>query len=268
MKKVTLAASICFAALILLSGVAQADIVADAEGQTVGSGPGAPWGNNPDAFVRDDGTATPFGAGNQFIEAGSRVDGGGGGFRFLNVTDAVGSSPIERIQFQAYMPTGEFQNLFRLAIRGDDATNSQRALRTYNIDTVGGNLTVDGVDAPGSGTLAFDTVYNFDIIANISGSTFNSGGFDVADRTFDLFINGVQVEDNLALNQNSSFNTNINEVGFWQQSVGGNTTNAADQSSIYIDNVQFTSLTAVPEPTSILLIGLALSGIAVRRQRN
>ena len=246
---------------------ASADIVADAEGQTVGSGPGSPWGNNADAIVRDDGTATPFGAGNQFIEAGSRVDGAGNGFRFLNVTDTVGSSPVERIQFQAYMPTGSFQNLFRLAIRGDDATNSQRALRTYNIDTVGGNLTVDGTDDPGSGSLAFDTVYNFDIIANISGSTFNSGGFNVADRTFDLFINGVQIEDDLALNQNTGFNTNINEVGFWQQSVGGNTTDVADRSTTYIDNVQFTSLTAIPEPTSLLVIGLAVTGFVVRRKR-
>ncbi len=58
---------------------------------------------------------------------------------------------------------------------GETATNL-KALRTYNVDTVGGNLNVDGTNNPGGGSLDFDTIYNFDIIANISGSAFNSGG--------------------------------------------------------------------------------------------
>jgi len=232
---------------------ATADVVEDVESQTVDAAPELPFESPADATVRDDTTATPFGTGNQYVEVSSRIDGNSNGFRFFRCVDSVGATPIERIQFQVYFPSGnaagtdpQFRNLFRMTIRGDETVNNMRSLRNYNINTVGGNITVDGTDDPANGSLAFDTVYDFDIIANISGSTFTNGSFDVADRTFDLFVNGVQVQDNFSLNQNTTANTNINEIGFWQQSDGGATTDPASQSTIFIDNVSFTSLSATP----------------------
>lgn len=105
-------------------------------------------------------------------------------------------------------------------------------------------------------TLANDTNYSLGIYANNTGAAIAYPSGSVADGTMDIVVNGTVVANDVA------FANNVSADAFRIYQVNGGQTYQLDNISIR------DSLAAVPEPSSLTLLGIACVGSSLRRRRN
>lgn len=103
---------------------------------------------------------------------------------------------------------------------------------------------------------AQNTAYYVTIIGNNSASTVNYGAssaYSVASGTYDLWLNGTLVGDNLA-NGDISANTSINAFRFYGES------STANVATLALDNIRWYNTCVLP-PTHLTLVGVPSSGV-------
>ncbi|WP_439553432.1 chitobiase/beta-hexosaminidase C-terminal domain-containing protein, partial [Flavobacterium macrobrachii] len=131
---------------------------------------------------------------------------------------------------------------------------ASNAITTNNRNA--GNWNATGL----SGTpFAQNTAYSVTIIGNNSASLVSYTGGSVASNTYDLWVNGVLVGDNLAKAQLAA-NSNINAFRFYAES---STSNVAQ---LALDNVVWYNTCVLPgssTPTQVATPSIAASGTAV-----
>jgi hypothetical protein len=131
---------------------------------------------------------------------------------------------------------------------------ASNAITTNNRNA--GNWNATGL----SGTpFAQNTAYSVTIIGNNSASVVSYTGGSVASNTYDLWVNGVLVGDNLAKAQLAA-NSNINAFRFYAES---STSNVAQ---LALDNVVWYNTCVLPgssTPTQVATPSIAASGTAV-----
>lgn len=111
---------------------------------------------------------------------------------------------------------------------------------------------------------AQDTVYNIEIYGNNSAGSLNytrGTSQSAAANTYDLWVNGVLVGDNLAKAQLAT-GTVVDSFMFYGESSTGNV------AAITLDNFFYgTDITSIPEPSTFVLIGFGLGGLALLRRK-
>lgn len=273
----------------------------DFEADTVDAAPSEPpWagiGVAGNFLVRDDTTASPFGANNKWLEAGSFASGG-----LENGRVNFPGADLVTVSFDAYFDTTAFSSRMRFAPRGNQS-GSEANLTFF--DWNGGEADL----LSSNGDFALDTAEHYDLVFNITGSTVNYNSTSVAHNTFDVWKDGVLLRDDELLDLNETIpNTEISEIGFWQLGAGSESQTWLDNLVIQdtpfvmgagtpgdfdgdgdVDGADFlgyqrddasqiptwqtnypaplSAVTAVPEPSSLLLaIGLT-SLVALRRKQ-
>lgn len=191
------------------------------ESDTVGDAPANMWEQTADSLVRDDSTLATFGSNNQYLESNGRAD--GSGFRFLR-NDAADSTVLTS-SFDMVWPSTNTDNLLRMVVRGEAEVNNERPLNYINIRPDGAEGSADlraGVDFPTDTVVHFDVVYNFsgggDLTDGDNGMTLSYEGTTVDPRSYDLWIDGTLVQDNVLFDRPGAelaVNTKIIDVGFW-----------------------------------------------------
>jgi len=160
------------------------------------------------------------------------------GFRFSDVTAGdivfgVGSGA-------AFTGNGTFTTAQGLFWLQSDNGNFER--RTSGWNDVGSGI-----------TFANATNYSLHVVANGSGASVNYGSETLAAGTMDIYLNGVLVDDGVAVTNSLSAD------GFRIYSVSG--------TGVEIDDViLWNSAEAIPEPSAALLGGLGLIALLRRRR--
>lgn len=228
---------------------------------------GTPWTRTDNKtakstmFVRDDGTAAPFGASNQYLEL---VDTGtvtspGEYLRIQSGTYTQASNALTTLQFDFFEPIGGGSNFgFGFAMTNNDLNTAGSRLRlTLNDGTIGGS----GFTAANN-SYSLNTAYTIYVIFNdtVSGTVYDGGtvAAGTADVWFSLLGGGSMTFAGSAAVQNSQAAS---------YSVAFRTFNG-DVQDMHIDNVSlFEGAAVVPEPSTgcIALLGSLL--LLGRRRR-
>ena len=148
-----------------------------------------------------------------------------------------------------------------------DTSGSNLELSDYGVQSHGLALSVGGDDA------SFIKLVFADLISSLTLSFGNDdpGFTSQSDKALlTVFLNGVQVgQSNVNLNRNDIMDQTISFTGsnFNEATFGYTQSNKTPLNLIeIIDDVTFTRA-AVPEPTSIALLGLGLLGVAASRRK-
>jgi hypothetical protein len=204
------------------------------------------------------------------------------GTKYLNYVDGA-STPLLRsgtfanpltgdftVSFDYYEPFSDtgatLQTAFRLALTNGATTNGTTTNRAIEINlavpsaaTAG---TLDAISgASQSAVIAADTLLHVDIIGTFGGPTSYPAGAtylsgNLAAATYDVYINGSLAIDNSAFR---SAQTQATELAFFATSA-----NATRVQTSLVDNVLV--LNTIPEPSTMVLCGMALAGLAVLRK--
>jgi hypothetical protein len=171
-------------------------------------------------------------------------------------------------------PTGFVNTSLRLYLsNGSGATAANRAVdlqiyqdpdNTFNNVGVSalsnaGNTQAPSVAAPYSQ----NTKYHIDVVGSldVAGHTYANGSESVAFQTFDLWLDGNRIADNVAFRNNI---TQINDI-----TITGGSTTANRVVTMNLDNIVLFSneITVIPEPSICIAAGLSLIGLVAMRRK-
>ncbi|BCX47751.1 hypothetical protein HAHE_16590 [Haloferula helveola] len=148
----------------------------------------APGAGTATLFVRDDLTATPFGASNQYLEYDDNDATSGGSVRVQSPNFAEASGAVTTFVFDFYEPSAVSGGSLIVGYANEDADLNgagQRLAVNLNDGAVTGLSTVA---AAGSDTYSLDTAYRLYVIFNDTGSSVSYTGGSVAAGVADLWL--------------------------------------------------------------------------------
>lgn len=163
-------------------------------------------------------------------------------FNFANWDDGVTGRSLLTVSFDVVDPGG---------MTGDAGLRLATSRDTSNGSLVG----ITGT------ALADNQIFRYDIVTNIGGTavTYEDGVNSVAAASYDVWVNGVQTVDGASLVSNGA--GDIDGFGLWAR---------RPTAALLVDNIVVRDtafVTAVPEPSSFALLGLAGLGF-LRRKRS
>lgn len=154
----------------------------------------------------------------------------------------------------------------------DDLASSAASSIRFGIGELGGGNQILRIELVSNGKLNYNDGTSYITVKNDLGTDFVSpldewititGIANYGTNTYSLFINGVQQVGAAGSGDfNLDFFSTLNKtpvLNFWAMGSTGST-----YAPIYLDNVVYQ---AIPEPSSLLFIGLAVGFYAIRRQR-
>lgn len=242
----------------------------DFESYTAGNqlGTNATWATvanntaNSTKFIRDEGTATPFGSPNQYLElrdTGSNTT-PAEYLRIQTTTQTAASAELTTIQFDFFEPTGGSNNLgFGLAMTNNDLnTGGSRIRLTLNNGTIGGT----GFTAS-SNSYSLNTAYTMYVVFNDTASAVSYDGGTVAAFTADVWFQSLSGGGLVFAGSADAQNNQTASYSFVFRTFN------ADQQSMNVDNFSwYEGAAAIPEPSSALMGGLGLFFLLRRRRGN
>jgi hypothetical protein len=233
---------------------------------TVGLGANPGTGNT--LRYSDNATAGATFTGSTFLDV-SDVGSGGPAMRSAFTLDPLNQSALTdlwTVSFDFYEPNAVIAGTathFRLVMGAGDLTNA--ANRTVDFLFAAAN---DGVAAtggannwdalPGVALYTTNALHHFDFVGNNSVSSATYGGGDLPAQTFDVYMDGVLVLNN-ALFRNAI--SSVTDLGF------GYSSTASRVDRVFIDNIVVHDVAVVAEPSTFILAGVSMIGLALIRKR-
>ncbi|MGJ8695241.1 MAG: PEP-CTERM sorting domain-containing protein [Verrucomicrobiaceae bacterium] len=183
-----------------------------------------------------------------YVEMKSRVN----NFSFVN-QDTATTQTVGTMSFDLVIPSAVGTNGYlRLSLQGD-------AGLFRHVDISGASNT--GPEGKEVGGLSEDTVHRIDAVMNTTGSTINFGSESLAADSIAVYVDGTLAYTNTAANNGAT----LGRVGFWMTDEA-----AGAVKTMYMDNMVFQDeaiITAIPEPSSLALVGLGALGMLTRRRK-
>lgn len=207
---------------------------------------GAPWtGGGRIQYTVQDSHPMMGAGGNQYFQ----LNAGASAWTFVNNTGGAGNGVVTHSFDFHYDSTLMTDGYLRLGGVGN-----------------GGNLFF--IDIGLNNDLTFGeeilsgNTYHIDVVANISGSSANYAGSDIATGTYDLWLDGVNIRNDVAVLAAGAGSSSFTQLGVWMN--GGGT--AGDK--MLIDNyVTRDDAYAIPEPGTLGLIAAFGGGLLFIRRR-
>lgn len=161
----------------------------------------------------------------------------------LYANNALGTADdVVTLSFDFYEPSGVNGGDLFIRLRDNGTRLVDARFDDGTAADNGGNVT---------GAYSQDAALTFYIVANNSGSTVSYGGTDVANDTYDIWVDSgsgasVIVNDAPFRDSGGSFFNDL-EIGMF--------TSQASQ-EVYLDNLNVTAGVVIPEPASLVFMGL------------
>lgn len=211
----------------------------------------------------------PFGAGNQFLEL---IDGSDTTATIRGTLSSAIIGTGFTVSFDFYDPSASNTRLGDPVNRGgrmylSSSDSSTTADRTIDMDLLNGTfrgLVVNGGSNVEAGNYTENAAHNLVLVGNLSNATINyfmGGPQSVAPGTYDIYIDGslLPMGDNMQFRNPSV--TSIASISF--AGAGSGTV-----SETYFDNIVVSDTVPVPEPSSRVLMALALTTVVGLRRKH
>jgi hypothetical protein len=231
-------------------------------------GLGANPGNGNTLRYSDNATAGGTFTASKFLDV-SDLGSGGPAMRSAFTLDPLNQSALTglwTVSFDFYEPNAVIAGTgthFRFVMGAGDLT--VQANRTIDFLFNAGN---DGIAATGSAnnwdalpavaTYSTNELHHFDFVGNNSASGTTYGGGDLPAQTFDVYMDGALVLDNALFRSAIS---SVTDLGFGYSSA------ASRVDRVFIDNIVVHDVAAVAEPSTFVLAGISMIGLALVRKR-
>jgi hypothetical protein len=165
------------------------------------------------------------------------------------------------VSFDFYEPNTSIAGTgthFRLVMGNGDLTSGTTRAVDFLLDAANDGIATTGNARNFNGLPALvpyttNALHHFDFVGNHSGATINYDGGTIADQTFDVYMDGVKIFDDLIYETSMS---SINNIGF-----GYNSGSGSRFQRLYLDNIVVHDITAVPEPSTFAIAGIVLFGL-------
>jgi len=213
----------------------------------------APFGHGGGGMSSTNVVAADANFGSQYLETTSRMDNGNFAFGFFNgagITDP-GWEAVTTFKFDARFNTAEFTG-----------HSSRLRMRARDLDGGGDVTRADLFDSE----VASDTVNTYRYVIN--NTAFNADRPDLAGQilanTYEIYEGATLIESNSTFTTAVGAGSAIDELTLWVQGETATSTTSIAR----IDNFSVIVNSAVPEPSSLAIIGLGVCGLIFRRKRS